>query len=446
MDEGVEAEMKKTLFVFICAAAVLVLTCAVWTPQAGAQAVYGSIFGTVTDPSGASVPGAQVTVTSVAKGTSATTTTNADGNYSVTHLVPDFYDVKVTASGFKSFVASGIGVSADTAARVDGQFQVGGSTETVEVTAESPQLKTDRADVATIFNDKAVEDLPLFNRNFTALVLASPGAQQLGWAHASSEKPQGSLQTKVNGPTFAGTGFQLDGTDNRDPILGIIVINPTLESVTQTKVTTQNYDAEFGQALAGVVTVQTKSGTNDLHGSAFEFRRTGWGQARNPFTQPPDRPLPATKWNQFGGSMGGPLIKNRLFFFGDYQGTRRSTGASARLNVPTDLVRSTCLDPAVSYCDLSEYPQSIFDPLTGNQFTNNQIPRNRISSQALNLLKLLPGPNVSGTGISQNFIASGTEQFNDDDFNMRIDHNVSQKVDLFGRYTFADFWQHSIGA
>ena len=224
------------------------------------------------------------------------------------------------------------------------------------------------------------------------------------------------------------------------------MINPTLESVTQTKVTTQNYDAEFGQALAGVVTVQTKSGTNDLHGSAFEFRRTGWGQARNPFTQPPDRPLPATKWNQFGGSLGGPLIKNRLFFFGDYQGTRRSNGASARLNVPTALVRSTCLDPAVPFCDFSEYPQPIFDPSTGTQFTNNQIPRDRISSQAVNLLTLLPGPNVSGAGLIQNFITSGTELFNDDDFNIRVDHNVSEKLNLFGRYSFADFRHHALGA
>ena len=144
--------------------------------------------------------------------------------------------------------------------------------------------------------------------------------------------------------------------------------------------------------------------------------------------------------------MGGPLIKNRLFFFGDYQGTRRSNGASARLNVPTALVRSTCLDPAVPLCDLSEYPQSLFDPASGNQFTNNQIPRNRISSQALNLLKLLPGPNVSGAGISQNFITSGTEQFDDDDFNIRIDHNASEKLNLFGRYSFADFRHHAPGA
>ena len=164
--------MKKFSVVF-CALALLAFSCAVYTPQAAAQAVFGSIFGTVTDPSGAAVPGVKVTVTSATKGTSTETTTNADGNYSVTHLIPDVYNVRAEGSGFKAFETKSIVVSADAAARVDGQFQVGGSTETVEVTAESPQLKTDRADVATILNEKAVEDLPLFNRNFTALVLAS---------------------------------------------------------------------------------------------------------------------------------------------------------------------------------------------------------------------------------------------------------------------------------
>src|SRR5207237_3882603 len=133
------------------------------------------------------------------------------GNYSMTHLIPDVYNVKAEAPGFKSFQTANVLVSADTGVRVDGQFQVGGSQETVEVTAEAPQLKTDRADVATIFNDKAVEDLPLFNRNFTALVLASPGAQQLGWSHASSEHPQGSLRSKENEQTVAGKGLQLCG-------------------------------------------------------------------------------------------------------------------------------------------------------------------------------------------------------------------------------------------
>src|SRR5213083_1929310 len=196
--------MKARTSLVLTTLAVFTLVISLWTPPASGQAIYGSIIGTVTDPSGAAVPNAKVRVTSISKGTSYEATTNADGNYSVTHLIPDTYNVRAEAAGFKAFEVKNIPVSADAAARVDGQFQVGGTQETVEVTAEAPQLKTDRADVATIFNDKAVEDLPLFNRNFTALVLASPGAQQLGWSHASSENPQGSLQTKVNGQTFAG--------------------------------------------------------------------------------------------------------------------------------------------------------------------------------------------------------------------------------------------------
>jgi len=414
---------------------------------ARAQAVYGSIFGTITDQSGAAVVGAKLTVTSVEKNTRFETSSNETGYYSVTHLIPDQYDMRSEARGFKVVESTGIPVYADQAARVDVELHIGGAEEELTVSAEEiPLMKTDRSDVATTFSEKEIESLPLLNRNFTSLELLTPGTSQFGWQHTSAENPQGGIQIMVNGQHFSGTSYQLDGTDNRDPVLGIIVINPTLESITQSKVTTQNYDAEFGQALAGVITVQTKSGTNDLHGGAFEFRRTGWGQARNPFTQPPDRPLPATKWNQFGGSMGGPLVRNRLFFFGDYQGTRRSNGASVRLNVPTALVRSTCLDPAVPLCDLSEYPQSLFDPATGNQFTNNQIPRRRIASQAVNLLKLLPGPNVSGAGITQNFITSGTEEFNDDDFNIRIDYNASEKLDLFGRYSFADFRHNAMGA
>jgi len=412
-----------------------------------AQAVYGSIFGTVTDRSGAAVVGVKLTVTSTQKGVKFETTTNETGNYTVTHLIPDQYDVRAEALGFKVVMSTGIPVYADQAARVDVQLQVGGTQETVIVSAEDmPLIKTDRADVATIFSEKEVANLPLLNRNFTSLVLLTPGTSEQVWQHASSENPQGGLQIMVNGQHFSGTSYQLDGTDNQDPILGIIVINPTLESVTQTKITTQNYDAEFGQVLAGVVTVQTKSGTNNFHGSAFGFRRTGWGQARNPFTQPPDRPLPSIKWNQFGVSTGGPIIKNRLFLFGDYQGTRRSNGISVRLNVPTDLVRSTCLDPTVPFCDLGEYPQPLFDPATGDQFANNQIPRNRISPQAVNLLGFLPRPNVPAAGISQNFINSGAEQFNDDGFNVRVDHNATERLKIFGRYSFADFRQNAVGA
>src|SRR5438874_10646768 len=252
---------------FIVAALVVVCSLTIMTTSAFGQAVYGSIFGTVTDPSGAAVAGAKVTVTSVRRNVTEQATTNADGNYSITHLIPDVYSVKAEAPGFKSFQTANVVVSADTAARVDGQFQVGGTQETVEVTAEAPQLKTDRADVATIFNDKAVENLPIYNRNFTEFELLSPGTQKLvGWTHAKTENPQGSQQIFVNGQHFSGTGYELDGTDNQDPILGIIVINPNLDAITEAKVALQNYDAEFGKAVAGIVTVQTKSGSNDLHG------------------------------------------------------------------------------------------------------------------------------------------------------------------------------------
>jgi hypothetical protein len=243
-------------------------------PLAQAQAVYGSIFGTITDQSGAAVVGVQLTVTSVQKNTKFETTSNEAGNYNVTHLIPDHYNVRLEAPGFKVVESTGIPVYADQAARVDVKLQVGGTEETLTVSAEDILLmKTDRSDVANIFDEREVESLPLFNRNFTSLELLSPGTSRFGWQHTSAENPQGGIQIMVNGQHFSGTSYQLDGTDNRDPVLGIIVINPTLESVTQTKVTTQNYDAEFGQALAGVVTVQTKSGTNDLHGSAFEFLR-----------------------------------------------------------------------------------------------------------------------------------------------------------------------------
>ena len=138
--------------------------------------------------------------------------------------------------------------------------------------------------MATIFEEKQLTELPVLDRNFTKFLLLTPGTQQMTWNHAASENPQGSTQTMVNGQTFSGTGWQLDGTDNRDPILGIIVINPNLEAIGETKITSQNYDAEFGQAVAGVVSVQTKSGTNEFHGSAFEFAQRDKFQARNPFT------------------------------------------------------------------------------------------------------------------------------------------------------------------
>ncbi len=192
-----------------------------------------------------------------------------------------------------------------------------------------------------------------------------PGAQKLGWSHAADENPQGSQQIQVNGQAFGGTAFELDGTDNQDPILGIIVINPQMDAVTETKITTQNFDAELGKAVSAVVTAQTKSGTNNFHGSAYDFRTGNDNLARDPFSQPPSAPggpspIPPGLKNRFGGSIGGPVLKNRAFFFGNYEGQRQKVGTSAGDTLPTTLLTETCLGNEVGAsgipgCDFSEY-------------------------------------------------------------------------------------------
>src|SRR6266849_8199608 len=364
--QGEAGKMAKQISI---AAMLTICICLVTlTAQPGwGQAVYGSILGTVTDPQGAAVANAKVTVTDQRKGTTDTTTTNDSGNYSVTHLIPDVYTVRVEAPGFKASEQKDVNVSADAASNVPLQFQVGGTSETVEVTAEAPQLKTDRADVATTFNEKYVEELPILNRNFTTLQLMAPGSQKMtGWSHAATENPQGSQQIFTQGQHFSGTGFELDGTDNQDPILGIIVVNPNLDAVTEAKVALQNYDAEFGKAIGSLVTAQTKSGSNEIHGSGFYFRRSDAQQARDPFTQfakdsVTGRFIPPSRWQQFGGTIGGPVIKDKLFFFGDYQGTRQTNGVSGTFTIPTSKAATSC-NPATNassatpgFCDLSEY-------------------------------------------------------------------------------------------
>src|SRR5437868_8016670 len=468
-----------------CLAILCLAVLVVSNVPAVGQAVYGSIIGTVTDPQGAAVPGAKVTVTDERKGTKDTATTNDTGNYSVTHLVPDTYTVRVEAPGFKVSEQKGIVVNADAAARVDSQFQVGSNTESVEVTAEAPQLKTDRADVATTFNEKYVEDIPILNRNFTTLQLMAPGSQKIvGWSHAATENPQGSQQIFTQGQHFSGTAYELDGTDNQDPILGIIVVNPNLDAVTEAKVALQNYDAEFGKAVSSVVTAQTKSGSNDLHGSAFYYRRTDATEARDPFAQSTADPItkrfiPSSRWQQFGGTLGGPIIKNKLFFFGDYQATRQTSGITNQYTIPTTTALTSC-NPATNgtsstpgFCNLAEYAGKIgngtagdpsnylYNPATGDPNTGVgrlafcgpsgnvanptaancptpfQIPIGAISPQVGGILALLPAPNNSN--LLNNFIAGGAGPFKQNSFDTRIDYSASQSLNVFGRFSLDYF-------
>jgi outer membrane receptor protein involved in Fe transport len=417
-------------------------TCASAPSIAFAQAVYGSVAGTVTDASGGLLPGVTVTITSLSRKTVDTVITNDAGQYVKDRLLPGPYEVKAELSGFKQMVYPDIQISVDTQTRLDVSLQVGAMSEAVTVQGFSPLLKTDRADVATTFDTKQITDLPVLDRNFTKFILLTPGTQQLGWQHAASENPQGSTQTMVNGQHFSGTGYQLDGTENRDPILGIIVINPTLESIAETKITSQNYDAEFGQATAGVVSVQTKSGANQLRGSGFWFHQDDRLQARNPFTQfQPDpltgRFLPETRKNQFGASVGGRIVENKWFFFGDYEGTRNTVGGSRLVTVPTMAARGG---------DFSEYGVNIYDPATGapaarQQFNGNRIPSGRLSPQALALLQRVPTPNVTGreNGTIDNYVGSGSETFDGNAVNVRIDGRLRDGLNTFGRYSLGDF-------
>jgi outer membrane receptor protein involved in Fe transport len=406
---------------------------------ASAQAVYGSVAGTVLDNTGGVLPGVTVTITSLERQTVDSVVTNESGFYQKERLLPGVYEVKAELAGFKTALVPRVTVAVDSQVPVNLTMELGELSETVEVTGVSPLLKTDRADVSTRFEAKELTELPIQDRNFTKVLLSTPGTQRLQWSHAASENPQGSTQTQVNGQHFSGTGYQLDGTENRDPILGIIVINPTLESIGESKITSQNYDAEFGQATAGVVSVQTKSGTNNFHGSGFWFYRDESMQARNPYSQARPDPLtgkfiPETTHNQFGGSTGGPIVQNKWFFFGDYQGTRDEVGGSRLLTVPTAAARRG---------DLSGYGVRIFDPLTGEEFPNAVIPTSRLSQQAQNLLAALPLPNAPGSqnGTRDNYVASATETFDEDSFNVRIDGRLSDAINTFGRYSQGGFFR-----
>jgi outer membrane receptor protein involved in Fe transport len=450
---------------FICLALVFALaavTCS--TTALFGQAVYGSIFGTVTDPQGSAVAHAKVTVISATKGTLFETTTNESGNYSVTHLIPDTYRAKIEATGFKVSETASVQVSADAAVHMDAQLEVGSVTDTVEVTAEVPQLKTDRSDVSTTFSAQAVENIPLYNRNFTALQLLSPGnAYQTSFQQNEAENPQGSRLILTQGQHFAGTAFELDGTDNQDPILGIILINPNLDAIEEVKITTQNYDAEFGKAIGAVVTTQTKSGTNELHGSAFDYQRSNTNFARNPFTQATTG-VPKGNWNEFGGTLGGPIVKNKLFIFGDYQGLRSHVGSTATDRVPTAAERTGDLsdllpanihiydpyqtsDPA--HCNLvltngQPTPQTLTQR---TQFPGNVIPGCRLSAPALALLSQFPGPGglSPATILSDNFATSGTSVLDSNGFDIRSDFSASKKLTFFGRYSLQKFTRSGPG-
>src|ERR1700722_4517336 len=452
------------------------------SPGARGQSLYGGISGTVRDSTGEPFAKATITATSEAKGIQLRTKTDAQGHYSFHQVQPDTYDVQLSAMG-STVTYQDVAVSADEDSTVDLKLPAQGQTNRVQYAST---LKT-RADVSITLDRNAIVNLPNYDQNSTRFGYLAPSTQLRGTGSVSAQDPQNSLQLSIDGQLPAGTAVLLDGTDNRDSVNQLSVINPPLESLNEIRIVTESFDAETGQALSGVVMAQTRSGTNAWHGSALEFRRTSWAEAGYPDIQNPSLSIaPNFKVNLFGGSLGGPILKNKLFIFGDYQGTRRSLGSTQVLNVPSALVRSTCFNPAVPYCDLSEYlpvsssPSSpspgIYDPLTTMKATKGFtamkfpgipgcgmaqgsasdgkagycIPRvgskghSGLSPQAINLLSLLPPPNLPGA--VSNYQVSGAQAWDDDDYTVRSDYDASAKLQLFGRYTYAQYRINSPGA
>jgi hypothetical protein len=425
-------------------------------PLARAQAVYGSIGGTVADSSGAAVANAKVTITDTDRRVVFTTQTNETGRYDERHLIVGHYQIRIEAIAFKT-VISEVDVAVDTLVPFDATLQPGLVSETVNVVDETTLLKTERTDVSTTLSARQVNELPTFGRNFSQLMLLTPGTVQFCWGDTSTENPQGGLAVQVNGQMFVGVGSILDGTDNRDFLYGNMLIVPNLDSVVEMKITSASYDAEFGQVSSALIATSTKSGTNNFHGSGFFYRRTDATQARDPFLQATRDPvtgrfIPPTLWGQFGGSIGGPIIKNKLFVFGDYQGTRAHDGGSSQAQVPTQAERngdfSAWLNlptPVVIYNPLDALGNPV--PLASRTpFPNNQIPASEISQVSQNLLNYIPLPNnPSALPGVPNYAGGGQDVYHADAVDVRVDYFYSNNLRLFDRYTFTQFHKSAPG-
>src|SRR5438105_2379236 len=288
-----------------------------------AQTTTGSIVGVVTDPTGASVPGAAVTVMNEGTGIAAIrTTTDSSGNYVATALPPGRYSVSVEHTGFKKALSAGINVSVQDRIGVNIMMEVGQVSETVEVLAVAQALQTDSSYLGQVVDSQRIVDLPLNGRFFTRLALLTSGT--LPTVPGARDEATGGFSS--NGVRPYQNSYLLDGIDNNSLSQDLTnqasyVYGPSPDAIAEFRVQTNSMSAEFGRSGGAVMNVNIKSGSNQLHGSLFEFLRNSKLDAKN-FFDPPDKPIPAYKENQFGGAVGGPIIKNRTFIFGDYQGTR----------------------------------------------------------------------------------------------------------------------------
>ncbi len=446
--------------IVICVAAICVLV--VTSPITSGQAVNATLLGTVMDSSGAVVAGAKVTITETKTGVSRTTTTNDSGNYNFSDLAPGQYEVAVESQGFKKAVRSAVDVLVNSDVRVNLTLQPGTATETVIVTAEVPILQTDRSDTGRKIEERQVEDLPLgFNRNLQGLLNLVPGTTRGHREHSAFFNSQDSLRTEVNGQSGLANNLEFEGLNDNERTGLLSIYIPPIESVQTVDVTTSNYDAELGRANGAVTNVILKSGSNEFHGAAYEYNRIS-ALAAVPFFQTIAKS--PSVYNYYGANVGGPIWKNKTFFFGDFLRINDHQSQFFNGTVPPPAFRNGDFSGATN---ASGQLIPIYDPATGNadgtgrqQFsasssssdpkfnpacTNaagclNMIPSARISPIAKAILAKIPLPNVSGLALIATNNFQGTTKFIKDttSFDVKIDHNISVNNRLSGRFSFSN--------
>jgi hypothetical protein len=413
---------------------------AVRPPAAQAQTVYGSIVGTVTDATGGAVPGAKVTLTN--NGTNERRDAAADGagNYQFLNLLPGDYKVEVEQAGFKHFVRPQVTIQVQAAVRIDPQLEVGETSQTMEVTAQTPLLQTQEATLGQVVEGRQVQDMPLNGRNVLNLVALVPGVVPQGatGGNPATNNVNGWGNYQIGGGAANQSSSYIDGAPINVSYVNGTALVPTQEAVREFKVDTNAISPEFGRFAGGIVNMSTRSGTNEFHGSAYEFLRNKDLNANNFFNNRIGTSRPAFSQNQFGVTSGGRVIRDRTFFFVSYEGFVLRQGTTNLTTVPTAAMRTGDFSAA-------KIP-AIFNPLTTSlvngvntraPFTGNVIPQDLLNSAAINLAnQLWPLPNQAG--VVNNYQVTYTRPFNYNQYTGRFDHRLTQNQQLFGRMT----WWH----
>ncbi len=403
-----------------------------------AQVLYGTIVGTITDASGGAIPGASVKIVNIGTQQEWTAKANELGVFTVSTIPAGNYDVTVTNAGFQSFTQQGVRVTANNVVRVDVPLKVGAVTESVKVSASAAVLQTDSSDVRAEIRADEFQNLPVpFTRNYQSLLITVPGMALPTNQHSVPANPSRSLMVNANGTNGQSANFRVDGATTGHPWLPHVSgYVPSMDSIEAVNVVSNSYDAEQGYAGGAAINVQVKSGTNDIHGSLYEYHTNQHLKAR-PYFLPAGRDKDKRVVNQFGGTVGGPILKNKLFYFASFEGTfDRQASWTSTASVATALMRTG---------DFSESTRPIYDPLTGaldgsgrTPFLNNIIPPSRIDSAARKLAGLTPLPNL-GSGVANNLFASGASVFDRKTLDSKVTWNASSKLNLNARVSLL-YW------